>query len=78
MSKTITERIAQIQGVVVISTGEYLLSMDETARRCGMALSTLWEYQAAGALPTLKVGRRRLVEVARIPEFIEHLRERSK
>jgi excisionase family DNA binding protein len=38
-----------------------LLSVDETARRLGVSVSTVWRLLRRGALPSVRQGGRRLV-----------------
>lgn len=50
---------------------EQLLSMDEAARRVGLSRRTLDMHSSTGALPTIKIGRRRLVRAEALKAFID-------
>ena len=46
------------------------LSIDEAASRTGLSRSFLYEQIKAGALSTIKVGKRRLVHVQAVDDFL--------
>ena len=50
---------------------EKLLGMREVADTLGLGRSKTWQLTASGDLPTVRLGRRRLVRTADLAEFIE-------
>jgi excisionase family DNA binding protein len=46
------------------------LSIEETAKTCGLSRATLYRLIADGSLATLKIGARRLVPVAAIDALL--------
>lgn len=50
---------------------EQLLSMDEAARRVSLSRRTLDTHASTGDLPTIKIGRRRLVRIEALDAFVE-------
>ena len=46
------------------------ISVDETARRLSISRSLAWELVWAGKLPTLRLGRRRVVPVKALEELL--------
>lgn len=46
-----------------------LLDVKEVAQLTGLSLSTIWREIRAGVIPTIRIGRRRLVP----REFLENL-----
>lgn len=51
-----------------------LVSVPEAGEMLGVSRATAWRMVDAGTLPTVRVGRRRLVPVAAIDELVDHLR----
>ncbi|MFF0542102.1 excisionase family DNA-binding protein [Nocardia thailandica] len=51
-------------------TGKLLLSVPETADQLGVSRSMIFGLIRDGSLPSLKVGRRRMVPAAALPEFV--------
>jgi excisionase family DNA binding protein len=49
-------------------TRNRLMSVDEAAKALGMARSTLYRELGAGRLPSVKIGRRRLVPASAIAQ----------
>ena len=47
-----------------------LLSIPQAARRLGICRSSVYSLIQSGALPTLKSGRRTLIEAAALPAMI--------
>ena len=57
--------------------GELLLSVDEAAQRLSVGRSLLYGRLLRGELVSVKVGRRRLVPVAALEDFVRQLGERQ-
>jgi excisionase family DNA binding protein len=49
------------------------LSVAEAAARTGVSRTFLYEHIASGELPTVKLGKRRLVRVAALRAWLERL-----
>lgn len=52
------------------------VSVNEAARRAGLGRSTLYAAIGSGALPTIKLGKRRLVRLATLRAWLEALEGR--
>lgn len=52
---------------------ELLVAVPEAARRLGIGRTTCYAEIAAGRLPSVKVGRRRLVPVAALDAYVDLL-----
>lgn len=52
------------------------ISVDEAARRAGLGRSTLYAAIGSGALPTIKLGKRRLVRLATLRAWLAALEGR--
>jgi len=52
-----------------------LLSVPEAARLLGVGERFVWKMASTRELPTVKIGRRRLVALADIERFVESRRE---
>ena len=50
-----------------------LLSVAETANRMGVHRSTVYRLFAAGQLPSVQIGRRRLIAESAIAAYIDQL-----
>ena len=50
--------------------GRLVVDVIEAARRLGVSRSTVFALISAGRLRTIKVGRRRLIPVAALVEFV--------
>lgn len=53
------------------------VSVDEAARRAGLGRSTLYAAIGSGALPTIKLGKRRLVRLATLRAWLAALEGRA-
>ncbi|MGH7691524.1 MAG: helix-turn-helix transcriptional regulator [Candidatus Dormibacteria bacterium] len=49
---------------------EIAISLPEAARRIGISRATIWNLAAAGTLPTIKIGGRRVVRIAVLEQFL--------
>ena len=54
--------------------GPKLLSIAEVAIQLGVAVGTISELIASGRIPSVKIGRRRLVEYAELDRYVESIR----
>jgi excisionase family DNA binding protein len=61
MTEQLAERLARLHNV------------ESVMERLGVGRSTVFQLMAAGALRSVKVGRRRLVSEAALRQFIEKL-----
>ena len=52
------------------STAPLTISVEEAARRLSISRSLAWELVWAGKLPTLRLGRRRVVPVKALEELM--------
>jgi len=53
-------------------TGERLaLTVEEAAQRLGMTRKALYGHLAAGRIPSIKLGRRRLIPVQSLERWLE-------
>lgn len=55
-----------------------LLSVEEALEATGIGRSKFYELVAAGEIESVEVGRRRLVPVEALQEFVERLRAESR
>jgi excisionase family DNA binding protein len=55
-----------------------LLSIQEVCKRLGVSRMTLHRVMASGALPSVKIGDRRLVEEAELRRYLRTLRQAAK
>lgn len=60
--------------VVVLQVTPRLVDVPAAAQSLGLAESTVWELVSSERLGSVKVGRRRLVPVAALDEYVERLR----
>ena len=61
-----------------MNEGKLLLSVDQAAQRLSIGRSLCYELVMRGDIPSLKLGRRRLVSVAALEQFIvERLEEET-
>jgi excisionase family DNA binding protein len=49
------------------------VSVDEAARRVGLSRTLLYERIAAGDLPSVKIGKRRLVRLTALRAWLQRL-----
>jgi excisionase family DNA binding protein len=54
-------------------TGDYLLTINETAQRLRVSRWSVYNLIRANQLRTVKIGRRRLVTPAALTEYVKHL-----
>ncbi len=54
-------------------TAKLLLTTDEAAEALGVGKTKLYELLGRGELPSLKIGRRRMVPMRAIEDFVERL-----
>ena len=54
----------------VLGTGRVALSMVDAAEGIGISRTAIYGVAASGALPTVQIGRRRVVSVAALQAFI--------
>lgn len=52
---------------------QLLVSPADAARKLGIGRTLLYELIASGRLPSIKLGRRRLIATASLDNFVEHL-----
>jgi excisionase family DNA binding protein len=58
-------------------TGDYLLTIDETAERLRVSRWSVYNLIRANELSTVKIGRRRLVTPAALTEFVKQLGKKA-
>lgn len=58
-------------------TTAVLVDVPEAGQRLGLGRTKTWELVRSGALETVRVGRRRLVPVDAIDQFVEQLHAAS-
>jgi excisionase family DNA binding protein len=58
-------------------TGDYLLTINETAQRLRISRWSVYNLIRANELSTVKIGRRRLVSPAALTECVKHLTEKA-
>ena len=56
---------------------QLLLSLSSVSQRLDLSIRTVQELVATGTLPSLKIGRRRLVRLVELEQFIESHAERA-
>ena len=49
--------------------------MEEAARRAGVSRTFLYEHIGSGQLPTIKLGKRRLVRLEALRAWLRHLEQ---
>ena len=59
------------------SADRALLSVDEFANKVGLGRSKVYELISSKEIETLKIGKRRLIPVQAMDEWIAGLRERA-
>lgn len=59
--------------IPVAAPPRMLLSLEEVARATGLSRAHLYRRIQDGSLKSVKSGRRRLVSIAALNEFCEHL-----
>jgi excisionase family DNA binding protein len=52
-----------------------LLSIDEARTRLGLGRTLMWELVRRGEVPSVRVGRRRLVATVELERYVERLRD---
>jgi excisionase family DNA binding protein len=56
-------------------TTKRLLSAPDVSASLGIGLTKTWELIATGELPTVRIGRRRLVPAAALDEYVRGLEQ---
>jgi excisionase family DNA binding protein len=60
--------------------GKLAYRVDEAVRASGLGRTFLYEHMASGELPSVKIGRHRLIlhhELERFPLILDHIRRRG-
>ena len=52
------------------------VSVRAAAKRAGLGRTTIYDVIASGDLPTIKIGRRRLIRIATLDQWLESLEQR--